>query len=543
MNMFFRRHKRIIAVGGVTVFFLLILTIHFIVRRHLQKPNESLNLSSPLQYFFKESEKPFDPKLRLTGAGQEFHLVYEGAAAVADLHYPQTGEKSFDRLISLYVQNYYRNFRYRYSQTGLRSPEDKSGLRIRYALSKLANRIYSVLIVIEEYDALSDENPRVRYQSFLYDDYYKRHISNEELISADGYTAIAEAVSHEMSQKLGNSGVHLEADPHVLKSLLFKPYAIAAYIDPSLLPAGGNEANPVILSYRSLDEGLYFKLSEDERFHYDPPIDPRESTARPVFTSTADPFDAKPADPNGKIKYVALSFNFAPTPEVTDKTLELLREYNSTATFFVSGSVNGDQAEGMQAILAQGSELGNLAMDGRSLIELGSNHMQEAFANCDRLIEAATGTRPVLTRSLYGVYDDRLLQSTIGRPLALYDIDAGDWSDNTNTSEVKSNVFSKSLKAGSIILMQNQDAFSNLALKDILPSLINEGYRVVSISELYRIYHGRLDTDIPHRNAVDDDPDLAHQLEIEARIASGMTPQEAAVEETMPPTETVINMG
>lgn len=541
---FYQRHRRRVLLSLLAlILFSLALTSYFARQRHTVEKVPAPR-GYDLRRFFGDEALPEGKKEEDLHRypGQTEKLRYLEPSVVIRADYPTGIDPYLDRQISLSVQNAVAAFRYRHSEDDARSEGDKASLAIRYQWGTVSDRLVSVLLSFEEKDSLRREQSRLRYESYQYDLYYRRFVGLDELFKDPSLAKLAEHCEKAVNQQISGTRIHIEKPKTMLKNILLDRYSLEVYLDPDRLPMNGDQINPARLSYRSLGEELNFRISDQNLFLFDPVVDPLESRAQPVFFRMPHPFAAHAANPEGKIKYIALSFNMAPTKDVTKETLKILTENHARASFFVHGETNGGEQEMMREILRQGSELGNLGNSMADLTTLGMDQMRAEFTACDERIKAAVGSVPSICRSLYGVVDDRLEQSTNGKALVLWDVDAGDWQDNTNTSLVAATVM-KNVKAGSVVLMQNTEEFSNLALKELLPALINEGYHVVPVSELYQIYHGKLESGIVHHAVFEDDPDLKKELLVESRIASGMNESDARTEETKETTTKAINMG
>ncbi|MBQ8649246.1 MAG: polysaccharide deacetylase family protein, partial [Clostridia bacterium] len=115
--------------------------------------------------------------------------------------------------------------------------------------------------------------------------------------------------------------------------------------------------------------------------------------------------------------------------------------------------------------------------------------------NCNKKIEAVTGTCPTLFRPPYGDYDNAVVESVQGMNMYTiqWSVDSLDWKDNATADSICKRVTSK-VKNGSIVLFHNDADHTPEALPTILKTLKGEGYEFVFISDLilkenYEIKH------------------------------------------------------
>lgn len=202
-------------------------------------------------------------------------------------------------------------------------------------------------------------------------------------------------------------------------------------------------------------------------------------------------------------KVVALTFDDGPNEPYTSQILEILKDYNIKATFFVVGHNVELYPETAKRILSEGHVLGNHSYShnaNHALSEYGSRDLQRA----QEVIFNITGVMPHLYRpphgrktpwELHSVKDNRLIEVT--------------WSASANDQHVLAffgkptpETFAKEIvratRPGEIILLH--DGFGTLhdtaksdrsltvkALPLIIEQLQAEGYKIVTVPELLNV--------------------------------------------------------
>ncbi|TDF94204.1 polysaccharide deacetylase family protein [Paenibacillus piri] len=189
-------------------------------------------------------------------------------------------------------------------------------------------------------------------------------------------------------------------------------------------------------------------------------------------------------------KVIALTFDDGPDPEDTPKILELLKQYEAKATFFIVGK----KAEAYPEILgredAEGHELANHTYHhiyfNRSFSE---KTITDEISRAEEVIYKRSGQKPRLFRPPGGFYNDALVRvaKNSGYKVVMWSwhINTMDW--NTPGVDKIAKTVLNNARNGDIVLLHDWVEGKSQtveALKQILPELKNRGYRFVTISEL-----------------------------------------------------------
>ncbi len=183
-------------------------------------------------------------------------------------------------------------------------------------------------------------------------------------------------------------------------------------------------------------------------------------------------------------KKVALTFDTAWGADKTLKILEILKEYNVGATFFMVGFWVEEYPEMVKAINDQGIEIGTHSNTHPDFTTLGESQMQLELTTSINLIKNITGKEVNLFRAPYGAYNNTMINvaSDLNLKTIQWDVDTLDWQGLSGV-EICERVMSK-VKNGSIILNHNNSDHVLEALPLMLERLLNAGYEVVSVDEL-----------------------------------------------------------
>jgi peptidoglycan/xylan/chitin deacetylase (PgdA/CDA1 family) len=181
---------------------------------------------------------------------------------------------------------------------------------------------------------------------------------------------------------------------------------------------------------------------------------------------------------------IALTIDDAPHPAVTPGILDVLERYNAKATFFVLGSNAEKYPHLIEAIREKGHELGNHMYLDRRSASLSSDEFVENLLLTDSLIQIGDGTK--WCRPGFGHLTDRIVDLMVEngyRPCmaSAYPLDV------RFPAGVVKRQFLTNLRPGAILVLH--DGGKNRVrtireLDEILPVVLERGYRVVTVSEL-----------------------------------------------------------
>lgn len=206
--------------------------------------------------------------------------------------------------------------------------------------------------------------------------------------------------------------------------------------------------------------------------------------------------DAEAGEGNSSVVYhahanegakIALTFDDGPHPRYTPEILSILREYGIHATFFVVGENVEFYPTVIGQILAGGHEIGNHTYDHNRVSGQPAKRIMEEIQRTESVVYELSDYRTKLFRPPEGTFNDRVVAVAVelDYQVILWNIDTRDWA-HTPSEQIAENVLSH-VKSGDIILMHDYigcDSPTPDALRRIIPALLEEGYRFVSVSEL-----------------------------------------------------------
>ena len=180
-------------------------------------------------------------------------------------------------------------------------------------------------------------------------------------------------------------------------------------------------------------------------------------------------------------KLVALTFDDGPSADTTPKLLDILRQKDVRATFFMLGNRAAANPDIVKQVESEWHEIGSHTMSHQNLIRLSASAVQSDINDANTVFKNILGHKPKFTRPPYGNVNDNVRKS-VGTPMILWSVDTEDWK-NKNTDSIVSIAMSQ-VRDGAIILMHDIHPTSVDAVPALIDSLRDAGYEFATISEL-----------------------------------------------------------
>jgi len=177
---------------------------------------------------------------------------------------------------------------------------------------------------------------------------------------------------------------------------------------------------------------------------------------------------------------IALTFDDGPNHN-TIRVLDILEKYNAKATFFILGTNIKNNEKIITRMNELNMEIGNHMYSHKLLTKLENEKILSEITQVDNLIFDIINKYPTLIRPSYGTINNRI-KKIIDRPIITWNIDTLDWKYH-NSNKIANKVL-KNIDDGDIILMHDIYRATANSLEIIIPKLLEDGYQLVTISEL-----------------------------------------------------------
>lgn len=184
-------------------------------------------------------------------------------------------------------------------------------------------------------------------------------------------------------------------------------------------------------------------------------------------------------------KTVALSFDCAWENSDTDILLEILRQNEVPATFFVTGDWCERYPLDVKKFYGAGHAVENHSYNHPHPNKLSREGLIEDTVKCNEIIESLTGEAPTLYRAPYGEYNNSVIETVedeLGLKVIQWDLDSRDWQKRSSEEMVRD--IRDNIREGTILLFHNDTKNTPNTLRQIIPVLKGEGYEFMLISDM-----------------------------------------------------------
>jgi peptidoglycan-N-acetylglucosamine deacetylase len=208
----------------------------------------------------------------------------------------------------------------------------------------------------------------------------------------------------------------------------------------------------------------------------------------PSPASSPAPTGLKPAtyfQANVDGPYIAMTFDDGPSPETTPRLLDILKQRNIKATFFMIGQNAERNPEIVKRILADGHEIGNHSWTHPQLAKLPDERVTEEITKTQNAITNASGYTPKLLRPPYGSITGRQkewIENQFGLSVILWSVDPFDWK-RPGASVIQQRILAGA-RPGAIILSHDIHKQTVDSMPATLDALAAKGFKFVTVSQL-----------------------------------------------------------
>lgn len=187
------------------------------------------------------------------------------------------------------------------------------------------------------------------------------------------------------------------------------------------------------------------------------------------------------------VKNISLTFDDAPNQDDTEKLLNILKEHNTKASFFMIGE---NMKESNVAVVKRTFDEGHLVLNHSfshpRMTDLNASGMDSQLNHAAERIEAITGSYPVLFRPPYGSINSLVADTTNDHNMTtvLWSLDSLDWAFKDPEPIIQ--IVTTNIHSGDIILMHCNSS-TVASLPTIIKTLKEQGYTFVKLDDMLGI--------------------------------------------------------
>ena len=188
-------------------------------------------------------------------------------------------------------------------------------------------------------------------------------------------------------------------------------------------------------------------------------------------------------------KVIAITFDDGPHPKETNQILDILKEYDVKATFFVAGKHVEWYPDAVRRAVKEGHEIGNHTFSHPDIKAISKTQLEKELLKAENIIYDKTGQKTKLFRPPYGSYNKNIveLSKKHNYKIVLWStLDAKDWS-TTSSNKIASVILDKVTNGDILVLHDYGTIHPNptvQALRIFIPEMKQRGYKFVTVSEL-----------------------------------------------------------
>ncbi len=218
----------------------------------------------------------------------------------------------------------------------------------------------------------------------------------------------------------------------------------------------------------------------------------KDSSKKSESTPTPEPTPVATETPDGSVQWirkdlddskpmVALTFDDGPYAPVTERILNVLKKYNSSATFFCVGNRVPNYISVIEKAYEQGCQLASHTYEHAILTKLKKKKINWQMDQVDKVMEDVIGCKTTALRPPGGAVNDTV-KNTVKVPMVCWNVDSEDWK-----SRNKKKILERctSIGDGDIVLMHDLYPTTADAVEKLVPRLVKEGYQLVTVDELF----------------------------------------------------------
>lgn len=178
---------------------------------------------------------------------------------------------------------------------------------------------------------------------------------------------------------------------------------------------------------------------------------------------------------------MALTLDDGPS-DLTPQFLDVLRDEQSAATFFMLGQNARSHPDTVRRVAAEGHQIGNHTWSHAYLTDLTEEQVEDELGRTATLLRELSG-QPVATFRPPGGFIDDDVVAIAGEPAILWSVDTRDWDKPADDDLARSAIDTPAVST--IMLMHDIQAGSARVFDRIVSGLRDRGFSLVTVDALF----------------------------------------------------------
>jgi peptidoglycan/xylan/chitin deacetylase (PgdA/CDA1 family) len=185
-------------------------------------------------------------------------------------------------------------------------------------------------------------------------------------------------------------------------------------------------------------------------------------------------------------KQIALTFDAMQEKGSLDSILNTLKSCGVKASFFVTGQWVEAFPDEVQAIAADGHDIGNYSQSYQEMTGMTRKEIQQEIQTLHEKVWELAHVEMKLFRAPYGKYDTELIDTVkqSGYLPISWSIDSQDWKEYGANDLIRTILQDQNLEEGAILRFHCSSASTAEALPELISALQEQGYELVPVSQM-----------------------------------------------------------
>ena len=192
---------------------------------------------------------------------------------------------------------------------------------------------------------------------------------------------------------------------------------------------------------------------------------------------------------SSEYKYIYLTFDSGYEAGYTEKILDVLKENNVKATFFVTGQYVKTSEDLIKRMIDEGHIIGNHTVNHKSMPKCSNETINEEVMNLHKEVYEKFNYEMKYIRPPKGEYSEASIAytNTLGYTTVMWSFAYDDWEeDNQGREEYAKKKIYDNLHNGEIMLLHSTSKDNMNILDEVIKEIKNEGYEFKSLDEFVR---------------------------------------------------------
>lgn len=282
-------------------------------------------------------------------------------------------------------------------------------------------------------------------------------------------------------QDIFTSEANVLAIQQVIQQKLLAESPDASTVIDSVLNMPSISLNGTAFTYYSDKISLALSENATEKREITLPYKEIAGYVNPEYIDPESIKDALPAPLDPNKKYISLTFDDGPNPETTPRLLNILKEKDVKATFFMLGQNVVKNEALVKRVADEGHEVASHSYSHPQLTGVDAQRVKDEVQKADKAIYHAVGKLPTDFRPPYGAVN-KDVAAIIGKPIIQWSVDSQDWQSHNAEAIIKR--IDETAYNDTIVLMHDIHPETVEAVATVIDRLRGEGYEILPSKEL-----------------------------------------------------------